>query len=65
MAGYLTDRGLDGMVTIIVGNVLIMISFIFIGPIPAFAFIGDSLALTVFSVGTVIISQQELYRIRK
>ena len=56
VAGYLTDQGLDGMVTMIVGNLLIMISFIFIGPIPAFTFIGDSLALTVFAVGTVIIS---------
>ena len=57
VAGYLADRGLDGMVTMIVGNVIIMISFIFIGPIPAFSFIGDSLALTVFCVGKVIISQ--------
>ena len=57
VAGYLADRGLDGMVTMMVGNVLITISFVFIGPIPAFSFIGDNLALTVFCVGTVIISQ--------
>ena len=51
VAGYLTDKGLDGLVTMIFGNVLIMISFMFIGPIPAFSMIGDSLALTVFCVG--------------
>ena len=56
VAGYLTDKGLDGLVTMMVGNVLIMVSFMFLGPIPAFSIIGESLPLTVFCVGTVIIS---------
>ena len=38
----------------VTGNLLILISFIFLGPIPAFDFIGGHLSLTVFCVGSEI-----------
>ena len=49
--GYLTDKGLDGMSIMTIGNLLIMIAFIFLGPLPPLlkAF-GNNLWLSVFSL---------------
>lgn len=67
LAGLLTDQvsgrlsllsrpssvqGLDCLVTMITGNILILLAFIFLGPVPAFDFLGSHLSLTVFCVGT-------------
>ena len=52
VVGFLTDRGLDGITTIIIGNLSILVAFILLGPIPVLkAVTGPQLPLTVFSVG--------------
>ena len=52
VVGFLTDRGLDGITTIIIGNLCIFLAFVLLGPIPVFKqLIGSQLPLTVFSVG--------------
>ena len=45
------DRGLDGLLAILIGNLLIAIGFTFLGPIPPFNFLGGNLWLTVLSIG--------------
>ena len=49
--GFLIDRGLDGLFTVLIGNFLITIGFVFLGPVPPLNFIGDHLWLTVASIG--------------
>ena len=49
--GFLTDRGLDGLVTMIIGNLLIATGFLFLGPIPPLKCLGSNLWLTVVSIG--------------
>ena len=52
IVGYLTDRGLDGMTVIILGNLAILLAFLLLGPVPPVkSLLGGSLGLTVFSVG--------------
>jgi len=49
--GYLTDKGLDGMSIMTIGNLLIMIAFIFLGPVPPLLHaLGNNLWLSVFSL---------------
>ena len=49
--GYLTDKGLDGMSIMTIGNLLIMIAFIFLGPVPPLLqALGNNLWLSVFSL---------------
>ena len=49
--GYLIDRGLDGLLTCIVGNSLIAASFIFLGPIPPLSFLELGSWMTFLSLG--------------
>ena len=52
IVGFLTDRGMDGMTTIIIGNLCILLAFIFLGPIPWFkSIMGSQLPVTVVSIG--------------
>ena len=52
IVGYLTDKGLDGITVIILGNLCILIAFVLLGPIPPVkSVVGGDLGLTVFSVG--------------
>ena len=49
--GYLTDQGLDGMSSMIIGNSCILITFIFLAPIPPLSpYIGPSLPGSVVSM---------------
>merc|ERR1712179_876552 len=48
--GYMTDKGLDGMIAMLIGNTLIAIAFTILGPIPPFKAISGHLWLTVFSL---------------
>ena len=50
VAGFLTDKGLDGILSIIIGNSLIFLGFLFIGPVPPLRSLG-SLELTTVSLG--------------
>ena len=50
MVGFLTDKGLDGLVAIIIGNFLIFLGFLFIGPVPPLSSVA-SLELTTVSLG--------------
>ena len=49
--GYLTDRGLDGLLTCIIGNSLIALAFIFLGPVPPLAFIKSASWMIFLSLG--------------
>ena len=52
IVGFLTDRGLDGITVIILGNLCILLAFVLLGPIPPVkSLVGGGLGLTVFSVG--------------
>ena len=51
LVGFLTDKGLDGVVAMLIGNLTIAIGFVFLGPIPPFSAIGGRLWLTVVSLG--------------
>ena len=52
IVGFLTDKGLDGITVIIVGNLSILLAFILLGPIPPInSMVGGVLGLTVFSMG--------------
>ena len=48
--GYLSDRGLDGMSSMIIGNLMIMITFVFLGPIPLLRGLGNNLPMSVASI---------------
>ena len=50
VVGYLTDKGLNGLHAIIIGNFLIFLGFVFIGPVPPLESLA-SLKLTVASLG--------------
>ena len=50
MVGYLTDKGLNGLHAIIIGNFLIFLGFVFIGPVPPLESLA-SLKLTIASLG--------------
>ena len=49
--GFLIDKGLDGLHSIIVGNFIIFLGFVFIGPIPPLKHLA-SLEVTVSALGT-------------
>ena len=49
--GFLSDKGLDGLLIIMIGNSFIALAFIFLGPIPPLSFLGSSLWLTFLSIG--------------
>ena len=52
IVGFITDKGFDGLLTIIIGNSLIAVSLFFMGPIPPIAqIIGHHLWLTVCTIG--------------
>jgi len=52
IAGFLTDRGVDSVNFVIIGNFLILVAFIFLGPVPVLrSVLGSKLELTVVSVG--------------
>ena len=51
LCGFLSDRGLDGLVSMTIGNLIICIGFILLGPIPPFSAIGGKLWLVVVSLG--------------
>ena len=50
VVGFLTDKGLNGLHAIIIGNFLIFLGFLFIGPVPPLRSLG-SLELTIVSLG--------------
>ena len=50
MVGFLTDKGLDGLHAIVIGNFLIFLGFLFIGPVPPLRSLA-SLELTTVSLG--------------
>lgn len=49
--GVLIDKGLNGLTTLLIGNLLIALSYIFVGPLPQLSFLGQHLWLTTLSVG--------------
>jgi len=52
LVGILIHRGVDCLVTILIGNILIAVSFIFIGPIPSLVpLLGQHLGPTVATIG--------------
>ena len=51
LCGFLTDRGLDGLVAMTIGNLIISVGFVVLGPIPPFQAIGGKLWLVVVSLG--------------
>jgi len=52
IAGFLTDKGVNSIYIIILGNFCILMSFIFLGPIPVLkSVMGSQLAVTVVSIG--------------
>ena len=49
--GYLTDRGMGGLVSMLTGNLCILVTFVFLGPMPPLTdLIGNLLPLTVTSL---------------
>lgn len=48
--GYFSDKGMDGLSALILGNTLISLGFMFLGPIPQLSSIGGHLWLTVVSI---------------
>lgn len=50
VVGFLTDKGLNGLHAIIIGNFLIFLGFLFLGPVPPLRSLG-SLGLTIVSLG--------------
>ena len=50
LIGFLTDRGFSGYMSIILGNLVIAVSFTFLGPIPPLNFIGKHIRLTIVSM---------------
>ena len=50
MVGFLTDKGLNGLHAIILGNFLLFLGFLFIGPVPPLRSLA-SLELTTISLG--------------
>ena len=57
--GYLTDRGLDGLLTCL--NSCIALAFIFLGPIPPLSFLGSSLWLAYLAIGMSGLGSAETY----
>ena len=51
LCGFLADRGMDGLIAMTVGNLVISVGFVFLGPIPPFQAIGGQLWLVVVSLG--------------
>ena len=49
--GSLTDRGLDGVLTCILGNATIAAAFLFLSPIPPLSFLGSSNWMMFLSLG--------------
>ena len=49
--GYLTDKGLGGLESMIIGNFLISVAFTFLGPISPFERLGDLLCIPVCCFG--------------
>ncbi|XP_023339119.1 MFS-type transporter SLC18B1 isoform X2 [Eurytemora carolleeae] len=49
--GIFIDRGFHSMKVMIIGNVVILLSFFFMGPIPQLETLGSNLWLTVLSIG--------------
>lgn len=50
--GILMDKGLNGLTTLLIGNTIITISYIFMGPSPLFHFLGrGNLAMTTVANG--------------
>ena len=49
--GYLTDRGFGGLESMILGNFLISVAFMFLGPIPPFQKLGQMLWIPVGCFG--------------
>lgn len=49
--GYFSDKGMDGLLALIVGNTIIATAFTFLGPIPQLSAISGHLWLTVTSIG--------------
>ena len=49
--GYLTDRGLGGLVSMLIGNLCILLTFVLLGPMPPLTdLLGNSLPLSVLSL---------------
>ena len=49
--GYLTDKGFGGLESMIIGNFLISLAFMFLGPIPPFQKLGNMLWIPVCCFG--------------
>ena len=49
--GFLTDKGLDGLLIIVIGYSISALGFIFLGPIPPLSFLGSSLWMTFLAIG--------------
>ena len=50
VVGYLTDKGLNGLHAMIVGNFIIFLGYVFLGPIPPLSALG-SLTITTVALG--------------
>lgn len=59
--GFLSDKGLDGMVALMLGNALIAFSYIFLGPIPGLEIISGHLWLTVASIAVMGLGSAATY----
>ena len=59
--GFLTDRGLDGLLTCILGNSLIAVSFILLGPIPPLSFLESSTWMMFVSLGITGVGSAATY----
>ena len=51
LSGFLTDKGMDGLFLMTLGNLIISLGFVFLGPIPPLQSIGGNLWLVVVSLG--------------
>ena len=52
IVGFLTDKGLNGLFTILFGNLVIAVAYIFLGPVPPiYSVLGSQLWITTAAIG--------------
>ena len=59
--GLLTDRGLDGLTSMVVGSLCILATFIFLGPMPPLSFLGSNLGLTIAAIALQGVGSAAVY----
>ena len=59
--GLLTDRGLDGLTSMVVGSLCILATFIFLGPVPPLSFLGSNLGLTIAAIALQGVGSAAVY----